>query len=313
MRRRLIETAETRIQQALQTWCEHVYRCMSCSRVILDLLVLLALLAKMDQRVWGEMVDPRADRVMLVSVVLLELLERREMLERMVPLWVCHILLMFLLITLHTPLGFSVTHHVAYGPCEARIIAPIPCSTHTFSLSASLQTSYLLLISPKHVKVSSGGCYQGRGKWLHLFVFNISVDFQWALSAQNSICQGEPASTLPINTQSCQCPSLSAKTDRDIWQHRAAPAQWQANDRALGFYLAHTRTHLTLHTYKNESCQDDDTSLMSAFSNMKIATALPSLGPEPCINTSKCQPAEWCDAVVTWSQVCLESRLWWMK
>lgn len=61
----------------------------SSSRVILDLLVLPALLVKMDQRVWGETVDPRADRVMLVSVVPLGLLERREMLERMVPLWVC--------------------------------------------------------------------------------------------------------------------------------------------------------------------------------------------------------------------------------
>lgn len=178
MHRHLIETAETRIQQVLQTWCEHVYRCISCiSRVILELLVLLALLAKMDQRVWGEMVDPRADRVMLVSVVLLELLERREMLERMVPLWVCHILLMFLLMTLKTPLGFSITHHVTCGPCEAWIIAPIPCSNHTFSYSGSLQTSHLL----EHIKVSSGGCYQGRGKWLNLFVFNISVDFQWAL------------------------------------------------------------------------------------------------------------------------------------
>lgn len=212
-------------------------------RVILELLVLLALLAKMDQRVWGEMVDPRADRVMLVSVVLLELLERREMLERMAPLWVCHILLTFLLITLKTPLGFSITlHHVACGPCEAWIIAPIPCSTHTFSHSGSLQTSHLL----EHVKVSPGGCYQGRGKWLNMFVFNIPVDFQWALSAQKFICHGEPASALPINTQSRQCPSLSAITDRDIWQLRAAPAQWQAN-RALGFYPAHTHTH-TLHT-----------------------------------------------------------------
>lgn len=32
------------------------------------------------------MVDPQADRVMLVSAVLLELLERRETLERTVPL-----------------------------------------------------------------------------------------------------------------------------------------------------------------------------------------------------------------------------------
>lgn len=304
MRRRLIETAETRIQQVLQTWCEPVYRCISCSRVILDLLVLLALLAKMDQRVWGEMVDPRADRVMLVSVVLLELLERREMLERMAPLWVCHISLLFLLITLKTPLGFSITHHVACGPCEAWIIAPIPCSTHTFSHPGSLQTSNLL----EHIKVSSGGCYQGRWKWLNVFVFNISVDFQWVLSAQNFICHEEPASTLPINTQSCQCPSLSAITDRDIWQHRAAAGQWQANDRALGIYLAHTHTHLTHLTYKNESCQDNDTSLMSAFPNMKIATVLPSLGPQPCI-----KPAEWCDGVVTWSQVYIKSRLWWMK
>lgn len=55
-------------------------------RVTLELLVLPALLVKTDPRAWGETVDRRADRVTLASVVPPDLRERRETLERTVPL-----------------------------------------------------------------------------------------------------------------------------------------------------------------------------------------------------------------------------------
>lgn len=144
----------------------------SSSRVILDLLVLLAHLVKMDPRVWGETVDPQADRVMLVSVVLLGLLERREMLERMVPLWVCHASVMFLHVTPKTPLGL-----VTYW-CLKIYHSRLPTS--------------LKCHQGEHRRLLSD-----RRKRLHLFVFYICVDFTVALSAQqaNVIGNGQAPST----------------------------------------------------------------------------------------------------------------------
>lgn len=59
---------------------------MSLCRVTLVLLVPLALLVKMVLRVCVETVDPQAGRETLGCVEPLEPLERKEMLERMVPL-----------------------------------------------------------------------------------------------------------------------------------------------------------------------------------------------------------------------------------